>query len=65
MAEIELSILERQCLARRIADEATLKQEVAAWEARRNQEQATIHWRFSIPEAREKLQRLYPSPLVR
>ena len=65
MAEIELSILQRQCLARRIADEATLKQEVAAWEARRNHEQATIDWRFSIPDAREKLHRLYPSPLMR
>ena len=65
MAEIELSILQRQCLARRIADEATLKQEVAAWEARRNQEQATINWQFSITEARKKLRRLYPSPLVR
>ena len=65
MAEIELSILQRQCLARRIADEATLKQEVAAWETRRNQEQATIDWRFSITDARKKLRRLYPSPLVR
>ena len=65
MAEIELSILQRQCLARRIADEAMLKQEVAAWETRRNQEQATIDWRFSITDARKKLRRLYPSPLVR
>jgi transposase len=65
MAEIELSILQRQCLARRIAEESTLKQEVAAWEARRNQEQATIDWQFSIYDARKKLHRLYPSPLVR
>jgi len=65
MAEIEFSVLSRQCLARRIADEVTLKQEVASWEARRNQEQATIDWRFSITDAREKLRRLYPSPLVR
>ncbi len=61
MAEIELSVLQRQCLARRIPDEATLKREIAAWEAQRNQEQATIDWRFSVTDAREKLKRLYPS----
>nr|QEO73784.1 transposase [uncultured bacterium] len=61
MAEIELSVLQRQCLERRIADEATLVHEVAAWEDVRNEAQATIDWRFSITEAREKLKRLYPS----
>lgn len=65
MAEIELSILQRQCLDRRIPDEATLIREVAAWEAQRNHEQATIDWRFSITEAREQLKRLYPSSSVR
>lgn len=62
MAEIELSVLQRQCLARRIPDEATLIKEIAAWETRRNKERATIDWRFSITDAREKLKRLYPSP---
>lgn len=61
MAEIELSILQRQCLDRRIGDEATLKQEVATHEQRRNAEQAQIDWRFSISDARVKLHRLYPS----
>jgi hypothetical protein len=61
MAEIEFSVLQRQCLARRLADEVTLKREIAAWEAGRNQEQATIDWRFSVMAAREKLKRLYPS----
>lgn len=61
MAEIELSVLQRQCLARRIPDEATLIHEVAVWETQRNKEQATIDWRFSVTEAREKLKRLYPS----
>jgi hypothetical protein len=61
MAEIELSVLQRQCLERRIGDEQTLKQEVAAWEKQRNEEQATIDWRFSVTDAREKLKRLYPS----
>jgi hypothetical protein len=65
MAEIELSILHRQCLDRRIPDEATLLREVAAWEHQRNMERATIDWRFSITDAREKLKRLYPSSSVR
>lgn len=61
MAEIELSVLQRQCLNRRIPDEATLTHEVGAWEKQRNEKQATIDWRFSIADAREKLKRLYPS----
>jgi hypothetical protein len=61
MAEIELSVLQRQCLARRIADEATLVDEIAAWEKERNEKQATIDWRFSVTDARDKLKRLYPS----
>jgi hypothetical protein len=65
MAEIEFSILARQCLDRRIPDEATLKQEVHAYQVRRNAERATIDWRFSIRDARHKLRRLYPSPLLR
>jgi hypothetical protein len=65
MAEIELSVLARQCLDRRIPDEATLKQAVQAYQARRNAEQATIDWRFSVSDARQKLQRLYPSTLMR
>jgi DDE superfamily endonuclease len=65
MAEMALRLLQRQCLDRRIPDEATLIREVAAWEAQRNQAHATIDWRFSIPDAREKLKRLYPSSSVR
>jgi len=61
MAEIELSVLQRQCLDRRIADRPTLQAEVAVWEQQRNEEKATIDWRFSITDAREKLKRLYPS----
>jgi hypothetical protein len=61
MAEIEFSILQRQCLDRRIPDEATLTREIAAWEHQRNREKATIDWRFSVTEARRKLERLYPS----
>ena len=61
MAEIELSVLQRQCLDRRIPDEETLKGEIAAWEKQRNEEKGTIDWRFSIKDARAKLKRLYPS----
>ena len=61
MAEIELSVLTRQCLDRRIPDQETLKQEVAAWEERRNREAHTVDWRFTTTDARLKLKRLYPS----
>ena len=61
MAEIELSVLARQCLHRRIATEAMLKRELAAVEATRNAAQATIHWQFTTAKARVKLHRLYPS----
>jgi len=61
MAEIELSVLARQCLHRRIAAEATLKRELAAVEATRNAAQATILWQFTTADARVKLHRLYPS----
>lgn len=65
MAEIELSILQRQCLKRRIANEDMLKREVAAWEQQRNAAQDTIDWRFTITDAREKLKRLYPTNSLR
>jgi len=61
MAEIELSVLTRQCLARRIPDEETLKREIKAYEERRNRAKATIKWRFTSQDARVKLHRLYPS----
>ncbi len=61
MAEIELSVLERQCLDRRLPDLETLKREITAYEERRNTERATIDWRFTNKDARVKLHRLYPS----
>lgn len=63
MAEIELSVLARQCLDRRIPDQDALKREVAAWEERRNAQSRTIDWQFTTEEARIKLKRLYPSIL--
>jgi transposase len=62
MAEIELSVLTKQCLDRRIPDAATLTREVAAWEAARNELRATVQWRFKVADARTKLKRLYPIP---
>ena len=61
MAEIELSVLHRQCLKARIPDQATLIQKVAAWQSVRNSAQATVHWRFTTADARIKLHHLYPS----
>lgn len=58
--EIEFSVLSRQCLDRRIPDESTLKREGGAWERKRNEEEATVAWRFTALDAREKLERLYP-----
>jgi len=60
MAEIELSVLGRQCLDRRIPDHATLAREVAAWEAPRNSAAAAMDWRFTTADARIKLKHLYP-----
>jgi len=61
MAEIELSVLGRQCLARRIPDQHTLKHEVDVWQEQRNQKSAHTDWRFTTDDARVKLKRLYPS----
>jgi len=61
MAEIELSVLHRQCLSRRIEDVPSLEREVAAWQNERNAAQATIDWQFTTNDARIKLRRLYPT----
>ena len=61
MAEIELSVLARQCLADRMASIQAVQEEVDAWQQQPNQTQATINWRFTAEDARIKLKRLYPS----
>ena len=61
MAEIEFSVLSRQCLDRRIPDEETLIQEIRSWEERRNEIKATVDWQFTTKDARTKLKKLYPS----
>ena len=60
IAEIELNVLSRQCLSRRIDNKTFLRSEVAAWEADRNQAQTGVDWQFTTSDARVKLKRLYP-----
>lgn len=64
MAEIELSVLARQCLNRRLDLIATVEAHVLAWQSRRNQAAATVQWRFTTPDARIRLKHLYPNLLV-
>jgi transposase len=60
MAEIELSVLSRQCIRRRIPDEQTLRHQVRAWVTDRNSKFVKVDWRFSTTDARIKLKSLYP-----
>ena len=61
MAEIELSVLARQCLDRRIPDREALAREVAVWEAKRNAAGVKADWQFTTTDARVKLKKLYPT----
>jgi hypothetical protein len=61
VAEIELSVLARQCLGRRIDNAEELRREVGAWEGERNERGVEVKWRFTTADARIKLHRLYPS----
>lgn len=61
MAEIELSVLNRQCLNRCIPSQTVLIQETQTWASERNEKQATVNWQFTTKDARIKLKRLYPS----
>jgi hypothetical protein len=60
MAEIELSVMQQQCLDRRIPDIPTLQQQVLAWEGARNSQRRVINWQFTTKDARTKLKSLYP-----
>ena len=62
MVEIEIGVMVRQCLSRRIADKATLIAEITAWQRRRNADRARIEWMFTVERARDKLGRAYPRP---
>jgi predicted AAA+ superfamily ATPase len=59
MAEIELRILNSQCLSRQVATIEELKQETSTWQEHRNNKTGTINWQFTTEEARIKLKRLY------
>jgi len=61
MAELEFAALVRQCLDRRLASQADLEREVWAWQDERNAAATTIHWTFTVTQARHKLKRHYQS----
>ena len=61
MAEIEIGVMTRQCLDRRIPDRSVLRREAAAWQAQRNRDGIRVDWRFTTADARIKLKSLYPS----
>jgi len=61
MAEIEIGVMSRQCLNRRIPDQETLRAEIDAWQQQRNQKAIRVDWRFTTEDARIKLKSLYPS----
>jgi transposase len=61
MAELEFSVLGRQCLDRRLPDRDSLARQVAAWQRRRNRERVTAQWRFTLADARTRMRRLYPA----
>ena len=61
MAEIEIGVMVRQCLDRRIPDRDFLRNEVKAWQNCRNREAVAVDWRFTTDDARIKLKSLYPS----
>ena len=63
MVEIEIGVLNQQCLDRRIPDRETLCREVAHWQRRRNVQGARVQWMFDVCRAREKLGRVYPAPV--
>jgi hypothetical protein len=60
MAEIEFSVVDRQCLDRWLQDIETVQSEIAAWELPRNEQNIGIDWQFTTEKARQKLERLYP-----
>ena len=61
MAEIEIGVMNRQCLNRRIPDQRTLRREINGWQKKRNGKEIRVHWRFTTADARIKLKSLYPS----
>ena len=63
MVEIEIGVLRKQCLDRRIAERAELESEIAIWERRRNASDDKIKWLFNCEKARKKMRHAYPQLL--
>ncbi len=61
MAELDVSVLQRQCLCKRLADRAAMERIVTAWADRRNRAPQRIDWQFTSADARTKLRRVYPA----
>jgi hypothetical protein len=61
MAEIEIGVMNRQCLNRRIDNLTDVANEVSAWQERRNEEESTVRWTFTVSDARVKVSKIYPS----
>jgi len=61
MAEIEIGVMNGQCLNRRLDDRQIVRDEIAAWEQQRNQDETKVNWTFTVSDARVKLHRIYPS----
>ncbi len=61
MAEIEIGVMNGQCLDRRIPEQQIISEEVAAWEQQRNKDEVKIRWTFTVSDARVKLAKIYPS----
>ncbi len=61
MAEIEIGVMTRQCIDRRIESQNALRSEIDAWQKKRNEEKKQVNWRFTTENARIKLRSLYPS----
>ena len=59
-AEVEISVLAEQCLERRMGSQGIVANEIGAWESEWNTARVTIDWRFTIPDAREKLKKFSP-----
>jgi hypothetical protein len=64
MADLEFAVVTRQCLDQRLPDQTTVRQQLGAWETRRNAAQATVNWQFTTAKARHKLKKLYPAESI-
>jgi hypothetical protein len=64
MADLEFAVVTKQCLDQRLPDQTTVRQQLGAWETRRNAAQATVNWQLTTAKARHKLKKLYPAESI-